>query len=167
MEQIIKDPNRSDRWGYVIVGVVICALAITLTLLDTAMLPVTCIAVVTSLMVSGMGMLGRPYVVLDRKGVTYRLLFRKKFFQWDEVVQVGIRNTKSTRVPVEYLFPFVIVLPGPFRYSLLRDLFQSLLVPNRPEIRKFVAENYGPLDFDDTNGLNNWEKQYYGFKRKP
>ena len=82
-------------------------------------------------------------------------------------MQVGIRNTKATKVPVEYLFVLVIVIPGPYRHPLLRDAFQSLLVPNQPEIRKFVAAHYGPLDFDDTDTLNNWEKRYYGLRRKP
>ena len=83
------------------------------------------------------------------------------------MTRVGIRNTKASKVPVEYLFPVVIVLPGPFKQPLLQDLFQSLLIPSLPEIRKFITVHYGPLNFDDTDGLNSWEKQYYGFRKKP
>lgn len=165
MEQTINDPNRSERVAYLVIGVVLSCMAVALTLIDRSMLPVTCIAVAASLMVCGVGgQLGRPYVVLDRNGVICRFFLRKKTYQWDKVVQVGIRNTKATRVPVEYLFPLVVVIPGPFRHPLLRELFQSLVIPNRPEIREFIATHYGALDFDDTNALNNWEKQYYGFK---
>ena len=167
MELVIKDPNRSYRRGAMVVAVVLCGLAITQTLIDVSMLPVTCAEIAACLLVCMMGVFGRPYAVLDRNGVTYRLPFRKKFCRWDEVARVGIRNTKATKVPVEYLFPIVIILPGPFKRPLMQELFQTLLIPNQSKIREFVATHYGALDFDDTDGLNNWEKQYYGFKRKP
>ena len=166
MEHTINDPNRSDRLGYLLVGVVMCCMSVTLTLVDSSMLPVTCIAAATSLLVCGMGRLGRPYAVLDQKGITYRLLVREKFCRWDEVMKVGIRNTKATKVPMEYLFAIVIVLPGPFKHAWMRDLFQSLVLPNRPEIRAFLDACYGPLDFDDADSLSDWQKRCYGFKKK-
>ena len=164
MEQIIKDPNRSDRWSYFGMGGVVCALSLVLPFTNPALPAVGFAALFGGLFIISIGVFSRPYVVLDQSGVIYRLLFRKKFYRWGEVAQVGIRNTKATKVPVEYLFPIVIVLPGPFKHLLMRGLFQSLLIPNQPEIRKFVTIHYGPLDFDDTNSLNDWEKRYYGFQ---
>ena len=163
MEQTINDPNRSDRWSYFGMGGFICTLSLVLPFTNPALPGVGFAALFGGLFIISIGVFSRPYVVLDRSGITYRLLFRKKFCRWAEVAQAGIRNTKATKVPVEYLFPIVIMLPGPFKHPLLRDLFQSLLIPNRPEIRQFVTVHYGPLDFDDTNTLNNWEKRYYHF----
>ena len=165
MEQIINDPNRSDRRAFVIVGIVLSALAIVQTLVDDSMLPVTCVELVACVLMSIFGMMGRPYVVLDSNGVTYRLPFRKKFCPWNEIGQVGIRNTKATRVPVEYLFSIVIVLPGASKHKWMRDLLQTLVIPNRPEIRRFLDACHGPLDFDDTGALNDWQKKYYGFHK--
>ena len=167
MEQAIVDPNRSDRWSYFGMGGFLGVLSLILPFTNPAFPAVGVFALLGGLFMVVIGVFSRPYVVLDPKGVTYRRLLRKKFYPWNEIVQVGIRNTKATKGPVEYLFVLVIVIPGPYRHPLLRDAFQSLLVPNQPEIRKFVAAHYGPLDFDDTDTLNNWEKRYYGLRRKP
>ena len=165
MKQAITDPNRSDRWAYFAVGGFIGALSLILPFTNPALPVVGLAALLGGLFIAGIGVLTRPYVVLDQKGITYRLPFRKNFCRWDEVAQVGIRNTKATKVPVEYLFPIVIVLPGLFKHVWLRDLFRTLLVPNRPEIQKYIGAYYGSLDFDDTDSLNNWQKQYYGFHK--
>lgn len=170
MEQTIVDPNRSDRWSYFGMGGFVCALALVMPFTNPTFPWVALAALFGGLLIISIGVFSRPYVVLERDGVTYRRLFRKKFFRWNEVAQVGIRNTGATKVPVEYLFPIVIVFPGSkrwYRYRFVRDLFYSALIPSRPEIRKFIAVHYGPLDFDDTNSLNGWEKQYYGFQKKP
>lgn len=161
MEQTVKDPNGSDRRGYVVVGLAFLGTAAFFLITDPALLTVAMVVIFGGFLIIGMGLLGRPYVSLDRNGVACRLLFRKKYFRWDELAKVGIRNTKMSRVPMEYLFAIVIVFPGKGGWK--RDIFCSVVVPNRPEIRKLIAESYGPLDFDDTKNLNDWEKRYFGF----
>ena len=160
MEQTVKDPNGSDRRGCIGVGLAVLGMAVILLIADSALFLTAMVAIFGGLLIIGMGLLGRPYVVLDRNGLTCRRLFRKKHFRWDEVAKAGIRKAKAYKVPVEYLFPVVIMLPG----KPGRKLLCSVVVPNRPEIRKLIAENRGPLDFDDTNNLNEWEKRYYGFR---
>ena len=166
MKQAITDPNRADRWSYFGAGGFVSALSLVLPFTNPAFSAAGIFALLGGLFIISIGVFSRPCVVLDRNGVTCRCLLRKKFYLWNDILQVGIRNTKATSVPVEYKFALVIVIPGPFKHPLLRDAFQSLLIPNQPEIREFVAACYGPLDFNDTDGLNSWEKRYYGFKRK-
>ena len=166
MKQKIVDPNGSDRRTYIIFGMFICGLSVILPTTNPALPGVAIVAVVGGVCIAGIGILSRPYVVLDRNGVTYRWLFRKRFYRWDEVDQVGIRNTKATKVPLEYLFAIVIVFPNGAKYPLLRKPFHAVLVPNRKEIRELVAVRYGHLDFDDTDSLNNWERSYYSFQKK-
>ena len=164
MKRTLVDPNRSDRWTYFGMGGFVCALSLVLPFTNPTFPWVGLAALFGGLFIIGIGVLTRPYVVLDRSGVTYRFLLRKKFYRWDEVARVGIRNTKATKVPVEYLFALVIVFPGSPRYPLLWETFHSVLVPGHPEIRKFVEECYGPLDFNDINGLNDWQKRYFRFE---
>lgn len=163
MEKVIHDPNRSDRWGYLLVGLFVCGLAAVVRISGPVYLAVALLAAFAGLLMIGIGLLSRPYVVLASNGITRRVFFRKKFYRWDELEQVGIRNTKATRVPVEYLFPIVLVLPSKRKNPLMGDLFHSLVVPNRKEIREFVIACYGTLDFNDIDKLNDWERRYYQF----
>ena len=169
MEQVIQDPNRSDRWSYIGVGVFLCGLSLILSFTNPGFPTVSIVAVPGGLLTICLGLLSRPYVVMDGRGVTHRFLFRKAFHSWDEILQVGIRNTKATKVPFEYLFPVVIVFPVKQKWQncrLIQDIFYSVLMPNRPEIRKFIAAYYGALDFDDTDSLNDWQKRVYGFRKQ-
>ena len=38
---------------------------------------------------------------------------------------------------------------------------KAIALPNEREIRLFITENYGPLDFDDYKGISSWEKKLY------
>lgn len=163
MEKVIHDPNRSDRRGYLFVGLFVCGLAAILFITDPENLAVAMLSVFAGLLMISIGFLCRPYVVLASNGITRSLFLRKRFYRWDELEQVGIRNTKATRVPVEYLFPIVFFIPAKTKNPLMRDLFYSVSVPNRKEIREFVIACYGAFDFNDIDKLNDWERRYYQF----
>ena len=166
MKQTIIDPNGSDRRGLVGIGIAFMFIGLIFLVIDVIMLMVAIVVFGSGLVIIGMGLFGRPYVMLDASGVTYRIIFRKKTCSWNDVVQIGIRNIKEYRCPVEYLFPVIIQIPNRSKWPipLLRDMFSSILLPNRQEIRRFIEENYGSLDFNEINDLNDWEKCYYGFQ---
>ena len=163
MEEMIHDPNRKDRREFYAGGLFICALAVILLVMDPTLAAVAVAAVFGGLLIIFTGIIGRPYVMLDRNGMTFRLLFRMRFCAWAQVRQAGIRDTRAKKAAAEYRFPLVILLPGETSDPLVRDLFQTVLLPNRKEVREFVTAHYGPLDFNETDGLNDWEKRYLGF----
>ena len=160
MEQTVRDPNGGERRACIGAGVVFEAMALILWIADSALLTVSVVIAFGGMVIIGMGLLGRPYVVLDRNGVSYRPFIRKLFFRWDEVTRVGIRNMKGTRISKEYMFAVVIALPGKQKWQ--QCLFPSVVVPNCPEIKELIEKSYGQLDFDEEKELNDWEKRYYG-----
>ena len=96
-----------------------------------------------------------PRVVLLEEGVQVCILFRKKIYSWEDILQAGIvwhlgRNGHYN--------DFVLVKRGGSRRRyrdrtfLLRNFGKLIHISTSKCVRDFVIQHYGPLDFDLTNG---------------
>lgn len=92
-----------------------------------------------------------PRVLLTGEGVWAQFLFRRQFYTWEEILQAGIERRVGRGVPNP---DFILLLPGgsPRRekdsFFYLRNRGKILHICAADEIRNFVTEHYGPLDFD-------------------
>lgn len=92
-----------------------------------------------------------PKVLLTGEGIWAQFLFRKQFFTWEEILQAGIAHRVGRGIPNP---DFILLLPGGSlrrekdRFFYLRNRRKILHICAADEIRNFVAEHYGPLDFD-------------------
>jgi hypothetical protein len=134
--------------------------------LDRQLLAVTVAAWVASLFLCLAGYLSCPFVEMTAQGVTVaHSPFRKRHFPWNALIQVGVIHEERHR---RYPFPVVLILPGGSErrkgkdwFFLERNTLHCVTLPRTEEILEFVKTHYGPLDFDDFAGLNDWEKKYY------
>lgn len=159
-----RNPNKSNR--YCAFGVAVFGAAVSLIFLSD--LPLCLGIILVMICVTVLGGVYWPFVAMDREGITVKFLLRKKRYRWADFVQVGIYNNKMYRVTEEYRFALVLLCPkgskrraGKDRHFIDRNWFRVVVLPNRTEIRNFIIKCYGSLDFDDTQDLNGWEKQYY------
>lgn len=93
-----------------------------------------------------------PYAKLTADGVYYRFFLRQKFIPWADVAQAGIIH--GTGRGEYYQWPVALMLSEAdtrlgmgigFRALNLRRMIR---IVGSPEVRDFVTEHYGPLDFD-------------------
>mgnify|MGYP006967390445 CR=1 FL=1 len=163
----IVDPNRGSRIVIYILGVSVILAGVGLcALVQWSAIPLILYTIV-GMVVMGIAEVCFPYVVMSREGILVRNLLMKKNYKWDEIKQAGKywRNRKS---PAQVNFSFVLVCPngspkrtGRDRLFLERNLWKAISLPNEREIRLFITEHYGPLDFDDYKGLGSYEKKLY------
>lgn len=92
-----------------------------------------------------------PRVLLTGEGIWAQFLFRKLFYTWEEILQAGIEHRVGRGVPNP---DFILLLPGGSlrrkkdRFFYLRNRRKILHICASDEIRNFVIEHYGPLDFE-------------------
>lgn len=168
----IVDPNRKERIGAPWVAVIFCIVGVAGALFDRSYLPVSVTIIIAGILCSILIMEYWPYTVLTPEGIQVRFLFRRKFYRWEEIPQVGISRSTAKSASAEYTYPVVVVCPngyprrlGTDQFFMDRNIFRAVTLPNRPEIRSFIREHYGPFDFDDTQKLNDWQKRCYGFDK--
>ena len=96
-----------------------------------------------------------PRVVLLKEGVQVRILFRKKLYPWEDIFQAGIAWHVGRS---GYYNDFVLVKRGGSRRRykdktfFLRNMGKLIHIRNSKDVRDFVIQHHGPLDFDLTNG---------------
>ena len=167
MEHRVVNPNESHRRGVRQVGVFMCCLIGFMIVVDPDMWPVVIVAVFSTATLLIHLLFIRPFVVLDQSGVAVRYFFRQQHYSWDAVERVGIAKLDAKKDPSEYLFPILIILPVEAKQLptiLWRQKWaRTVQLPNRPEIKDIISSCYGPLDFNDTDKLNDWQKKYYKF----
>ncbi len=90
-------------------------------------------------------------VLLTEKGIYAYTLFRGKLYPWNQIVQAGV----LWRVGRMERFNEIVLLkqggsPRKFRddWFLLRNLRKTIHMDNNPEVRAYISQYYGPLDFD-------------------
>ena len=166
----IIDPNRDVR--RIITGVCVVVISLGFAFLVSFPLDIAKLIYLILLFVSGIGCillcrLCYPYTVLSHEGVTTRFLFKEKLYCWDEIIQVG-RYWGDRRSPASMRFQLVLVFtngspkqPGRDKRFFDRNLMKAVSLPNQREIRLFIEENYGPLNYDDYDCVNSWEKKAY------
>lgn len=96
-----------------------------------------------------------PEVVLEEKGVFVRILWKRRFYRWDEIKQAGILYHPGRAVPYERLY--LVTPKGSKRrykdkFFLLRNAGKLITLSAGKEMRAFVVSHYGPLDFDLSYG---------------
>lgn len=168
----IMDPNRKERTGAPYLAIIFCIAGVAIAFFDHSYLPVSVAIIAAGIICSILIMENWPYTVLTPEGILVRFLFRRQFYRWQEIPQVGIPRGTAASARVAYKYPVVVVCPNGYprrldndKFFLDRNLFRAVILPNRPEIRSFINKYYGPFDFDDTEKLNSWEKHYYGFDK--
>lgn len=96
-----------------------------------------------------------PALSLTEEGVHVRVLFVKRFWNWNDISQAGIL---WRRKKYGYYNDFVLLRKGgsPRRYRdktfVLRNQFKLIHLPVTEGVRRFVNRHYGPLDFDLFDG---------------
>ena len=99
----------------------------------------------------------QPYVELTETGVAMRIVFKKKFYSWDEILQAGIlwRMGRGT-----WYNQIVLVPPNGSRRRyqdnafILRNFGKLIFFEKTEEARNFIIRHYGPLDFDLSDGCS-------------
>ena len=93
-----------------------------------------------------------PVVELTEEGIAFRILFRRRYFPWEDILQAGILWRRGKNSMYNEL---VLVIPGGScrRYKdklfLLRNPFTAIkMAYYNEEVRQFVVRHYGPLDFN-------------------
>ena len=170
MKENIVNPNKESRCTYLGISILGCGyfLGVYIMRPDIVWALLGCVLVIVALVFS---LANLPYVILSSEGVAVRFLLEKKvLYRWDELLQAGIIRTNAKRGSIEYVFPIVLLLPGgsvrnPEKDDnyLERNRFHKIVLPNKKEIREYVQTYYGPLDFNDIDKLNDWEKKAYKF----
>lgn len=97
----------------------------------------------------------RPWVAFAKEKIQVMLIFRTKEYLWTDLKQIGILNGKDNGEDYPDL---VILLPGGIArkpYDLffkLKNIGRLIHIPNTPPVRAYIAQCYGPLDFDAFDG---------------
>ena len=93
-------------------------------------------------------------VLLTEKGIYAYTLFRGKPYPWNQIIQAGV----LWRVGRTERFNEIVLLkqggsPRKFRddWFLLRNLRKAIGMDDNPEVRAYISQYYGPLDFDLAN----------------
>ena len=170
MDDRIVDPNRGVRRILYGLGASIL-LAIPFVVYLEKNVIVLMVGILVLLGCSGailvMSAVTYPYVILHADGVLVRFLFQKKLYRWDEIAQAG-RYWNNRKSPAMQFFSLVLICAsgspkraGKDRTFLARNFMKAIALPNEREIRLFITETYGPLDFDDYKGISSWEKKLY------
>ena len=96
-----------------------------------------------------------PEVILGETGVFVRVLWRKRFYYWNEIKQAGILFCPGRGIPYERLY-FVTPKGSKRRHKdhlfRIRNVGKLIMIPAKMEIRNYVVSHYGPLDFDLSYG---------------
>ena len=94
-------------------------------------------------------------VILTEKGIYSYTIFRNKLCPWNQIIQVGV----LWRVGRTERFNEIVLLkkggsPRKFRDDkfLLRNLRKTIHMDDNPEVRAYISQYYGPLDFDLADG---------------
>ena len=94
-------------------------------------------------------------VLLTKEGIYAYTLFRGKPYPWNQIIQAGVlwRMGRTER------FNEIVLLkqggsPRKFRddWFLLRNLRKAIRIDDNPEVRAYIGQYYGPLDFDLADG---------------
>lgn len=94
-------------------------------------------------------------VILTETGIYSYTLFRNKIYPWNQIIQAGVlwRMGRTER------FNEIVLLkqggsPRKFRDDLflLRNLRKAIRMDDNPEVRAYISQYYGPLDFDLADG---------------
>ena len=170
MEERIIDPNRKERTvlyalsALAFVPVLIYCLSGQVDLLGVVAFFAACVTI-------PMASWDKPYVELLPEGVAVRAFWTKKtYYPWADIFQAGIIRSAAKKGPIEWMFPIVLLLPGASAVREKKETFfldpnwnRRIMLPNTKEIREYVLTHYGPLNFNDIEKLNDWEKKYYHF----
>ena len=97
-----------------------------------------------------------PSAELSEEGICVRILFRKRFYRWEEIQQAGILSRRGNG----FVYKELVLVPpkgSKRRYKdklfLLRNLFALVKLPYySEELREYVCRHYGPLDFNLADG---------------
>ncbi len=96
-----------------------------------------------------------PILELTEDGICSRVLFRKRFYLWSDIIQVGI----LWKPGLAFCNRLVLLPKGgsPRRYQdktfVLRNLFRLIWIPQYDaQVLDYIRSHYGPLDFDRTDG---------------
>ena len=94
-------------------------------------------------------------VILTAEGIYAYALFRGKPYPWNQIIQAGVLWRKNRTGH----FNEMILLkqsgsPRKFRDDmfLLRNLRKTIHMEDNPEVRAYISQYYGPLDFDLADG---------------
>lgn len=97
-----------------------------------------------------------PCAEMTEEGICIRILFRDRFYRWDEIQQAGVLCRKGRNCNYNQL---VLVPPKGSkrkyrdRWFLLRNSFTLVKLPlYSEEVREYVCRHYGPLDFNQSDG---------------
>ena len=170
MEKCIIDPNRKGRMAlYAVSALAFIPVMVYYLYGKNGLLGP--IAFVVAFLTIPMASLDKPHVVLSPEGVVVRAVWtRKTLYPWKDLFQAGIIRSGAKRGGNEWLFPIVLLLPGAASIGtekknalLTPNWNRQVILPNTKEIREYVLTHYGPLDFNDIEKLNEWEKKYYHF----
>lgn len=92
-----------------------------------------------------------PRVYLTEEGVWVRVMFRRQFYPWSEIVQVGIIHRPTYKGDRNWPF---LLLPGgsPMgendKTFVYRNYGRIVWIHRSAEVLEFVTAHYGLLDFD-------------------
>lgn len=146
------DPNRGVRRVLYALGGSVVLLGLILSVIEDWSVLYVAIYAALGLIIMVISSMSFPYVELTPDGVLVRFLIRKRHYFWSEIIRAG-RFWRSRKSPAQENFSLMLWCPiGKGR---------AIRLPNERQIRLFIAEYYGPLDFDDYKGISSWEKKLY------
>lgn len=97
-----------------------------------------------------------PCLEFTEEGVFFRVLFRKRYYRWEEIQQAGIlwrRGRNSMYNELVLLTPKGSRRKYKDKFFLLRNPFTVIKVAYyNKDIHEFVVKHYGSLDFDLSHG---------------
>ncbi|MBQ8359861.1 MAG: hypothetical protein IJX37_08190 [Oscillospiraceae bacterium] len=95
------------------------------------------------------------WVAFTKEKIQVQLLFKTKEYLWKDLKQIGVLNKHQNGKD----YPgFVILLPGgtPRKsydmFFCIKNIGCLIHIPNTPLVRSYIADCYGPLDFDLSEG---------------
>ena len=148
----IVDPNRGVRRVLYALGGSVALLGVVLSAAkDWCILPLVLFAVL-GMIVIVMSALSFPYVEMRPDGVLVRFLLRRRHYCWSEIICFG-RYWRNRKEPAKESFSLLLWCPP--------GKGKKIQLPNERQIRLYIVEHYGPLDFDDYKGISSWEKKSY------
>lgn len=150
--EIIVDPNRGVRRILCVLGGSCVLLGFLFPMQTEGFWIYFSVFTFVGMMVVIMAAIHFPYVVLSHEGVLVRFLFRKRHYRWSEIMRSGRywRNRKSSAKEC-----FSLMLRCPIGKG------KEIQLPNERQIRLFIVEHYGPLNFDEHKGISSYEKKTY------
>ena len=170
MQEKIVDPNKKDRNSLYAISAFVFAMGMVFFLINSDK-PLALMMPAVGILTIPLASLERPYAVLSPDGVSVRLFLKKEtLYRWSELSQAGIQKTDAKKGGYEYEYAMILLLPngsrrhaGGDKYFTTRNRFRMVRLPPTKDIREYVTKYYGPLDFNDFDKLNDWEKKYYNF----